>query len=155
MSAILETAPGGKHRGNQDFELNIASIIDCFTVLIAFMLVSASFLSIGIFDAGVAATGNTPAAGTPPSVLVTVELLKDNVIVVKTTGKETLIQTLEPMGNLYNYGALERSLSALHTKWQDFNAVTLMASENVEYRDVIKGMEGIRKIIPVVMLGGF
>ena len=37
--------------GEQDFELNITSIIDCFTVLIAFILTSASFISIGIIDA--------------------------------------------------------------------------------------------------------
>ena len=41
--------------GGQDFELNLASLIDCFTVLITFLLASASFLSVGILDAGVAA----------------------------------------------------------------------------------------------------
>ena len=43
----------------KDFDLNLAPIIDCMTVLITFMLASASFLSIGILDAGVAAAGAT------------------------------------------------------------------------------------------------
>lgn len=34
----------------QDVELNITPIIDCFTVLVTFMLASSAFLSIGIFD---------------------------------------------------------------------------------------------------------
>ena len=37
--------------GSLDFELNLAPIIDCLVVLITFMLASASFLSISIFDA--------------------------------------------------------------------------------------------------------
>jgi biopolymer transport protein ExbD len=45
---------------SQDADINLAPIIDCFTVLIAFMLVSASFLSIGVLDAGIAAAYNLP-----------------------------------------------------------------------------------------------
>ncbi len=47
----------GEHE--QDFELNLASIIDCFVVLIAFILVSTSFFSIGIIDAEVAGASTT------------------------------------------------------------------------------------------------
>ena len=42
-----------KHAGETDFELNLASIIDCFTVLITYLLVSASFISLGILDVSV------------------------------------------------------------------------------------------------------
>ena len=41
-------------KNSLDFELNLAPIIDCFTVLIAFILISASFASINILDAGIA-----------------------------------------------------------------------------------------------------
>ena len=37
-----------------DFDLNLAPIIDCFTVLITFLLISASYISINIIEASVA-----------------------------------------------------------------------------------------------------
>jgi biopolymer transport protein ExbD len=48
-------SPGRKSKGaSQDFDLNLAPIIDCITVLIAFILISTSFISIGLLDAGIA-----------------------------------------------------------------------------------------------------
>ncbi|NDF14013.1 hypothetical protein EB061_01655 [bacterium] len=43
------SAGGGGGEG--DVELNIAPIVDCFTVLIAYMLVSMSFIQLSIFEA--------------------------------------------------------------------------------------------------------
>ena len=55
MSANLGNSSG------QDVDLNITPIIDCFTVLITFLLASASFLSIGFFE--VYTPGKTASAG--------------------------------------------------------------------------------------------
>lgn len=140
---------------SQDFELNLASIIDCFTVLIAFMLASAAFLSIGILDAGVAAAGAQAAPGTPPAVNVTVELGMAGKLSVKLSGKTTSNTTLEAAAGKADYESLSRSLASVHSKYADVNAVTLTADNNVEYKDVVKAMEQIRKTIPVVLLGGF
>jgi len=45
---------------SQDVDINITPIIDCFTVLITFLLASASFLSIGCFE--VSTPGNAADA---------------------------------------------------------------------------------------------
>lgn len=68
----------GSKGGSQDFDINLAPIIDCFTVLITFMLVSASFLAIGIFDAGVEAAGTSAANTKPPAVHLELSLQKDD-----------------------------------------------------------------------------
>src|SRR3954469_12585388 len=93
------TLPGGsgKHQ-SQDFELNITSIIDTFTVLITFMLASASFLSIGIFDAGISAGGDAATATKPPSVNVEVALGHDHSFVVKLSGKVSSSTTVAAKG---------------------------------------------------------
>ena len=140
---------------SQDVELNLASIIDCFTVLIAFMLASASFLSIGILDAGVAAAGGQASTDTPPSVNVTVELAPNHKLLVKMTGKASLNTPIEMASGDWNYGELTRSLASAKGRFSDINAVTLTADNSTEYKDVIKAMEVIRKTIPVVVLGGF
>ena len=135
--------------------LNLASIIDCFTVLIAFMLASASFLSIGILDAGVAAAGAQAASGTPPAVNVTVEIGEAGKLSVKLAGKVSSTQTLTAMSGKADYEGLGRSLASIHAKYTDVVAVTLTADNAAEYKDVVKAMEEIRKTIHVVLLGGF
>src|SRR3954454_3668611 len=89
--------PGGGGHGknqSQDFDLNITSIIDTFTVLITFMLASAAFLSIGILDAGISAGGDTTSAAKPPSVNIEISLAKDHSFVVKLTGKAVSTTTV-------------------------------------------------------------
>lgn len=141
---------------SQDFELNLASIIDCFTVLIAFMLASAAFLSIGILDAGVAAAGAQAQSGTPPSVNVTVELGTGQKLLIKLSGKVTSNKDIPPSAaGKPNYEAMTQALASTKSSYSDVNAVTLTADNSIEYKDVVKAMEEIRKTIPVVLLGGF
>lgn len=159
MSVSMDGQGGGRG-GSQDFDLNLAPIIDCLTVLITFMLASASFLSIGLLDAGVAAAGATAATDqAPPPVNIAIEIGKSSDFVVKVTGKESLTIPIasgsqKPDG-AYNYEALTAQLAQLQGKWPMVKAVTLSADNSVEYKDVIKAMDVVRKTMPVVLLGGF
>jgi len=124
-------------------------------VLIAFMLASASFLSIGILDAGVAAAGATAASSAPPSINVTIELSPDNKMIVKTSGKSQSSSSISARGGSWDYDSLTQALSGLKSHYPDVSAVTLTAENTVQYKDVVKAMEITRKILPVVLLGGF
>jgi biopolymer transport protein ExbD len=146
---------GGGRGRSQDFELNLASIIDCLTVLIAFMLASASFLSIGILDAGVAAAGTTAASETPPPVNVSIELQKDSSIAIKLSGNVTQNTQLASKEATWDYDALVGNLNNVKAKWPGVNAVILTADNTVEYKHLVKTMEVVRKAMPVVLLGGF
>ena len=154
----MNISTGGSSRGSQsqDFELNLASIIDCFTVLIAFMLASTAFLSIGILDAGVAAAGNTATDNTaPPPVNIALELTTTKGLTIKVTGKVNTSEVVASKGGGWNLEELTGKLAALHQQWPTVNAITLTADNTVEYQDVIKTMDVVRKTIPVVLLGGF
>ena len=148
---MMTSAPGGGSGKvqSQDFELNLASIIDCFTVLIAFMLASASFLSIGILDAGIAAGGVESTGQTPPSVTLTIEMKKDQSYELKISGKAS---------GTYRAGTPEQlssQLAQLKSQYSDLSAATLIAEHDVEYKEVVRSMETIRRSMPAVMLGGF
>lgn len=152
----MASMSSGGGQNSQDFELNLASIIDCFTVLIAFMLASASFLSIGILDAGVAAAGATGISNdAPPPVNVEVLVSKDHLLTVKLSGKSTQTTKLVPQGDAYDHEGLSRTLASVKSQWPTVGAVTLTAENQVEYQDVVKTMEVARKTLPAVMLGGF
>jgi len=155
MSAGVSSGGGGRGSESQDFELNIASIIDCFTVLIAFMLVSASFVAIGILDAGVAAAGATAASSKPPSVTVTVDLQPGHKFSVKLSGKANKTTVLAESKGDWDYAAMTEALQGVKKHWPDVSAITLTADGTIEYKDVVKTMEAARKTMPVVLLGGF
>lgn len=153
--------PGGDG-GGQDFELNLAPIIDCLVVLITFMLASATFLSIGILDAGISAGGATTTATTPPSIVVTVELKKDFQMQLRVEGKETLtvpIGSSAPANagatSQWNMPELVQKIRGLRQKYADFGALTIQGDNQLEYREFVTVMDSLRKEIPVVMLGGF
>jgi biopolymer transport protein ExbD len=150
---------GGSH-SNLDVELNLAPIIDCFTVLITFMLASASFLSIGILDAGIAAAGATAATpSAPPPITLSIELKDSHAIVVKVTGKENRTATIpaaQKDGSAdWNHDQLTAQLNELKGRYPAVQAATLSADNGVEYKTIVKSMEVVRKSVPAVLLGGF
>lgn len=153
MSSV---SSGGGHGGGSglDFELNLASIIDCFTVLIAFMLASASFLSVGLLDAGVAAAGST-STGAPPSVQLQLEMKLDHTIVMNLTGKSQLKRTIASKDGNWDYAKLQEELGGLSKQWPDLKGAILSGENKVEYKDIITAMDTTRKTLPAVMLGGF
>lgn len=152
----MVSGDSGHGSGSQDFELNLASIIDCLTVLITFVLASASFLSIGLLDAGVAAAGATAATDSkPPEVNLTVELGKDHAMTVKIGGKSTSTTQIPAKAGAWDQEALAQNIATLKQKWPELNAAVLTAGDATEYRDVVKTMETIRKTVPAVLLGGF
>lgn len=155
MSSVGSTGSGKRGDDSQDFELNIASIIDCFTVLIAFMLASASFLAIGILDAGVAAAGATANTTKPPSVNLTLQLMPDHKIQLKLNGKANRTNMLAGVSGDWDLAGLTKGLNGLKAQYPDLNAITLTADNTIEYKDVIKTMDTVRKSIPAVLLGGF
>ncbi|MBC7385559.1 MAG: biopolymer transporter ExbD [Cryobacterium sp.] len=134
--------------GSLDFDLNLAPIIDCFTVLITFMLASASFISVSIFDAGF-----TPAEAqgdpAPPPITVTLDLKKDGSIQVVTKG------TLESKNTFANPDEAAEALRQLKEKYPGVESMTITADAEVEYDSIVKAMEKTRKYMPGMVLGGF
>ena len=142
----MHISGGGSKGKTQDFELNLASIIDCLTVLITFMLATASFLSIGLFEAGVASSTGT---STPAPIEISVTLGVDGSYDYKVSGK-----TSAHRGHL-EVEALKRELTQVQKQFPTVQSVTLAAEDSVSYEKVILAMSEIRNTHPAVLLGGF
>ncbi len=151
---------GGGHSGSsQDFDLNLAPIIDCFTVLITFLLISASFLSIGILDAGISAPGaQTESEPQGASVDLTLKITADRGYRIKIEGtqpgsgreSEESIKSAKPL----DLAALAQKLQALHQQYPKVDVLTLAADEAIEYRDIVATLATARKVFPAVLIGG-
>jgi len=128
----------------QDFELNLASIIDCFVVLIAFVLVSTSFFSIGILDADLA--GGSSAQSSAVSDAVVIELRTDGSILVKKAGSRPAV--------VRDREALNRMLAEMKDS-EELKSAIVTADDSVSYRDVMASMEVAKAFTPAVSLGGF
>jgi biopolymer transport protein ExbD len=158
MASVQTGHEGG---ASQEVDLNLAPILDCFVVIITFLLVSASFLVLGVLDAGIAAGGKSATNSPPPPIQITVEVTATKDLVVKLSGASSQVTRIpaaksatDPNPAL-DFPGLAKRLDEVHKRWPTVNAATLTAGNAVEYRDVVLTMDATRKVLPVVLLGGF
>ena len=144
----------------QDFDLNIAPIIDCFTVLIAYLLVTASFLSLTVFDVGVAVSGEavTPAEmPKDPPLSLAIQLDGEKKILIRVTGGASNLNQKIPIDSVssaFNIQNMETQLKELHEKWPDLSDASLSADATVTYKDVVKVIETVKPLFPKIYLSG-
>ncbi len=135
-------APGGS---SQDFELNLAPIIDCFTVLIAFLLATASFLSIGFLEAGAAAQRAGTGTQQNPRAILRVRLMGlGEAFEFELSGKKARFPVTE----------LEARAKEWKTNHPELETATVEADDAVEYQAVVQAMDRLRLAIPVIQLSG-
>lgn len=144
-----------KPQESQDFEINIAPIIDCFTVLITFMLISASFLSIGVLEASPGAAGEAQASQKPPVEMVQVELQSDYQMEIKLSGQVNQTTRIAAKDGKWDFDRLTQELGQTKQRWPELDSVTLFAQNEVQYSQIVQTMERIKKVLPSILLGGF
>lgn len=150
----------GSTEGGGDVELNLAPIIDCFTVLITYLLVTASFLSIAAIDVGVSATGTgtppPPDAGPPPMVM-SLELLANGDIKINVrggvSGKEYPF-VINPLSTGRDEESLLSRLNDIKQRWPEITDVSVSAEPTVVYKDVVKAIKKIQEAMPKVYISG-
>lgn len=141
---------GSAKGSSQDFELNLAPIIDCLVVLIAFLMVSLSYLSVQMLDAGMSSPGgleNTTTKG----VSLEISLLSSEKVEVsfKDQGKVVQKQSFDLLGLDQN---LVKFLAALPKQPE---MALIQAQNDVTYDVVIRAMDLLRNHVKQVQLSGF
>lgn len=136
--------------GGQDFELNLASIIDCLTVIIAFLLLSSSFVSYGSLDTAVAAPQGQNAGAASESaaqaLTLSVTLRDSSKVDLEVSGSRSEKKSIARE-------SLKAELESMKAKYPGLSGMVLTASGRVAYRDLIRGMDESRQVFPAVALG--
>lgn len=141
---------------SQDFDLNLAPIIDCLTVLITFILVSASYLSVGILESSVASASASPQTEEKQvDEMLSIEIKGDHTILVNLSGKFNHSHLITSDKGDWNYNGLVDQLALVKGESPELQTAVLTADNDVDYRQVVKSMEIAKKAVPSVMLGGF
>jgi biopolymer transport protein ExbD len=142
----------GKHE-HLDTELNIVPIIDCFVMLICFLLFTAAFTQLVFLEAKL--TSNTAAAANKSrsefDQFRLVISFEDQGMRVTTTGSNVrkLNLTVPKHGESYDFKALHTQLINLKTEYPErFSADVEFKQkrDTVDYESIIKTMDSIRHL---------
>jgi biopolymer transport protein ExbD len=143
---------------NQDCELNLAPIIDCFTVLITYLLVTASFISLSSLDVGVSASGTaseTTPSGPPPFYL-TLQIKLSNELTLKIGGgtltKEVEISVPAQANGAYDMDMLRRRFEQIQKKYPSLEEVSIGAEPTIPYKELVHVINDVRKSIPKIFI---
>jgi biopolymer transport protein ExbD len=142
-----------KHAGEGDFELNLASIIDCFTVLITYMLVSASFISLGVLDVSIPVQANVTATVSAPGDTLVVHLNEDRSVHVTLKGEQATETTVPAKEGKIDFGAFATAITAMTDKAPGMDMGTITADAGIEYRDIVHAIESMKPRLPNVAIG--
>jgi biopolymer transport protein ExbD len=144
-----------KHSGEQDFELNIASIIDCFTVLITYMLVSASFIALGVLDVNDLTQRSSADTAPEPKVSLSIQVNRRHDITMRLTGEseKSAPVVIPPKDGVVDRDAMLTTLEGIKQKFPDLDAAVLSAASGIEYDEIVKVIDSSKKFIPNITLG--
>ncbi len=135
----------------QDIELNIMPFIDVFSILNIFLLVSASFLSIGVIKVQVPFFTNAPV---PPekakrSLSINVDIEKTKIELKTSYSQPPINEKIKKFDNN------EAGLKDLHTELvsirnqnPDTDLVTVFSEDDVTYEEITKLLDAIKIRLP-------
>jgi biopolymer transport protein ExbD len=135
-----------------DFDLNLAPIIDCFTVLITYLLVSASFITLGLLDVTVAASAPSASSAPPPSMSLNLRLRQGGLIEVQTEGSERNSIRIPALGGQWDIAALSEQLKQIKERNPALETGLIGADEGIRYGELVRVVEASKVVLPNVAL---
>lgn len=131
------------HNSNsQDVELNLAPIIDCMTVLITFILISASFLSLGALETSIAA----PGTAEKPKIQAEIKVHGESAEII-LSGNKNLRKKI-------TLDQLKGELEVIKKENPTLNEITLSPEDEASFDAVVKMVDQVKPIIGSVAFGG-
>ncbi len=154
------SGPVGDGASNQDVDLNLAPIIDCFTVLITYLLVTASFLTLSSVDVSVSATGTgapPPESTGPPPMTMAIELKAGGNLEIQIRGgaeNKKLSYNVPGETGGWNMALLTSRLQEIQGKWPAITEVSVTAEPAIIYKDIVSILHEIQNVMPKVYISG-
>lgn len=156
----------GSSGSDQEFELNLAPIIDCFTVLITYLLVSASFLTLGSLDVTLPSVADAEqdqtveaAKAEEPGLNLRIHLRKGGTIEFGLSGKggdteQEVIASVPGAASsgTWNFERLAKKVEAVKAGNRVPAGVVFSADREVRYKEVVQAVEIARSSFPGVAL---
>ncbi len=143
-----------KRRGNDSAgpdapELNIMPFIDIFSMLNTFLLVSASFLGLGVLEVQIPFLSNSPDVKDEPkrsfSIRVDIEDAQVKVASLWTAAPEEKSEKTFTFADA-DIGKFHQEMIELRTKVPENDKVTVYADNTVKYEQLVKVIDNIKTL---------
>ena len=121
-------------------ELNLVPMIDIFTVLVTFLLMTAVFSRITILQLDLP-SADASSAGLPPAFRLEVIVRQQG---FELTNGSKLIATLPKVDGAYDFKALTSLAVALKQEYPDAKDASVLLERDVQYDYLIQAMDSIR-----------
>jgi len=138
---------------NQEVDINITPIIDCFTVLITFLLASASFLSIGFFEVSTPGNG-VDAAQIEPDTELVVKVKSNQIAEFREKGKKNGILRFD-LSKPESVKSLETELDTLKSNDYKLTQILVSADDEVGFQALSQVMGHLNRTNLPVVVGEF
>jgi biopolymer transport protein ExbD len=129
-----------KTRLRKPVELMLVPMIDIFTVLVTFLLMTAVFSRITILQLDLPSS-NSASAGAPPAFRLEVIVRHEG---FELTNGTKLIATIPKVDGEYDFKALTEMAVALKGEYPDANDASVLLERDVKYDYLIQSMDAIR-----------
>jgi biopolymer transport protein ExbD len=129
-------------RMKRPVELMLVPMIDIFTVLVTFLLMTAVFSRITILQLDLPSADST-SVGAPPAFRLEVIVRQEG---FELTNGSTLIATLPKIDGKYDFKALSELALSLKREYPDANDASVLLERDVEYDYLIQAMDAVRSI---------
>ncbi len=127
-------------RMRRPVELLLVPMIDIFTVLVTFLLMTAVFSRITILQLDLPSS-NASAAGTPPAFRLEVIVRHEG---LELTNGTKLIATIPKLEGEYDFKSLTEMALALKREYPEANDASVLLEKDVQYDYLIQAMDAIR-----------
>src|SRR5688572_392935 len=127
-------------RMRKPVELMLVPMIDIFTVLVTFLLMTAVFSRITILQLDLPSS-NSSSASTPPAFRLEVIVRHEG---FELTNGSKLIATLPKVDGAYDFKSLTAMAVALKQEYPDANDASVLLDKTVQYDYLIQAMDAIR-----------
>ncbi len=149
--------------GSSEVELNLAPIIDCFTVLITYLLVTASFLTLTSLEVSVSANSDSKITPPPlvekPPLVMTLDLNERNEILLKVSGGDLVKDYVvnlpaKTATGPWDAEGLQKYLTLITERWSTLTELSVSASPTVQYKELVNIINAAQKTLPKVYISG-
>lgn len=130
-------------------ELNIMPFIDIFSMLNTFLLVSASFIGLGILEVQVPFLSNSPDVKEAPdrSFEIRVDIEEDKIILTSQWTSEPIEKSVENYSlEKADIERFHRDMINLRTSQPETDKVTVYADDPVKYESVVAVIDAIKTL---------
>ncbi|NRB41937.1 MAG: biopolymer transporter ExbD [Pseudomonadales bacterium] len=147
-----------RRSGDLDIDIDLVPIMNMFLVLIPFLLMSSSFMSLKAINTSVPVSSEAaqqsvaPPKKSPVKIKAMIELNVNGISLVAEADElnpealQKMALTLKKRGKAYPLEQLSQHLASIKQQYPLSDTVVLMPAAKVTYKDIVKAMDAARSL---------